>query len=71
MVAIDLVHVWHEILWLVAAQVDSHVNLLLQVVLALAGPRSLKTSFGVLLEKCKLLFLLATTHFVLAVSDEE
>ena len=50
-IAVDLAHVGHEPLWVVAAQVDGHVNLLLKVVLELAGPWLLETSSGVLLEK--------------------
>ena len=50
-IAVDLAHVGHEPLWVVAAQVDGHVNLLLKVVLELAGPWLGETSGGVLLEK--------------------
>ena len=49
-VTVDLAYLGHEPLWVVAAQVDSHVNLLLKVVLVLTGPWMLETGGGVLLE---------------------
>ncbi len=51
-------HMRHESLRVVSAQVDSHVDLLLEIVVILSRPRLGELGSAVLLKECALVFWL-------------